>query len=107
MSERLNQPSTEKDTMNTERIRGHRVRCYDNDGRSADRYTVAYLDAPEHSGTVTCLSMDARPFHPQGIGMHSTCVVGRHLGRRIRFSELPEDCRRAVEQDLTHNPTAP
>jgi len=88
--------------MKTERILGHRVHCYDNGGRSADRYTVAYLDVPERYGEVACLGMNDRPFHPQGICMHSSCVVGRHLGRRIRFSELPEDCRKAVEQDLTH-----
>ena len=79
----------------------HRVVCYDDGGKSADRYTVVYLDAPERQPrTYLCLGMNHEPFHPQGIGMHSSAMPGRHLGRRIPFATLPEDCRKAVLQDL-------
>jgi hypothetical protein len=83
-----------------EKIQGHPIACYDNGGRSADRYTVVYLDAPERPGLFACIGMDDRPFHPQGIGMHATAMPGRHLGKRVRFSDLPADCQKAVLQDL-------
>lgn len=76
------------------------IRCYD-DGKSADRYTVVYMDEPEHKpGTFAARGMDERPFHPQGIGMYCTAMPGRHLGRRIKFEELPADCQQLVRQDL-------
>lgn len=94
------------------------ARFYDN-GESADRYTAVYL-APmiQKDGTrytPDCFSyvgMDANPFHPQGFGQHGEsdrgpvdfphCRLGRrnHLGKRIRFADLPPDCQRLVVQDL-------
>jgi len=85
-----------------EKVNGHPVICYDNGGKSADRYTVVYLDAPERSPkTYLCLGMNRLPFHPhQGICMLGSAMVGRHLGQRIPFAGLPDDCRKAVLQDL-------
>lgn len=74
-----------------------RIRCYDNGGKTADRYTVVFLEMPEKAPRMfTALGMSAEPFHPQGIGQHTTAMLGRHLGRRIKFAALPVDCRRAV-----------
>lgn len=76
------------------------IRIYDNGGQTADRYTVVYMDEPERQpGMFACLGMNAYPFHPQGIGMHSTAMPGPHLGKRIGWDALPEDCKRAVIQD--------
>lgn len=76
---------------------------YDNGGKTADRYTV-YFDIPEKiqdgKQWYQCLGMDNSPFHPQGIGMHSSGQLGRHNGKRIAFKELPFDCQRAVMQDF-------
>lgn len=80
-------------------INGWNLAIYDNGGRSADRYTVIFKDCPEGRGLFACLGMNSEPFHPQGIGMNATAMPGRHLGRRIRFEELPRDCQRAVEMD--------
>ena len=85
----------------TERVNGQRVRCYDYGCTCADRYTVVYLDQPEHDDLFACVGMSASPFHPQGIGQHSAAKVGRHLGKQIPFASLPEDCRKLVEQDTT------
>lgn len=75
------------------------IRCYDNGGKTLDRYTVIYLDQPESTeGTYGARGMNAQPFH--GIGLYCSAVPGRHLGKRIQFSELPEDCRKLVLQDL-------
>jgi hypothetical protein len=86
--------------MKYERVNGQRIACYD-DGKSGDRYTVVYLDEPD-GRKLRCyaaVGMSAAPFHPQGIGQHCMATVGRHLGKRIKFVDLPEDCRRLVNRD--------
>lgn len=95
-----------------ERICGQRIRCYDNGGKTADRYTVVYIDQPEtpvpHCRPhFACVGMSAEPFHPQGFGQHSVATCGAHLGQRVPFATLPADCRRLVESDLTPEPRAP
>lgn len=77
------------------------IRCYDNGGKTMDRYTVIYMDQPEYKHkTYACVGMSEHPFHPQGFGQHLTAMVGRHLGKRIKFEELPEDCQKLVKRDL-------
>lgn len=76
------------------------IRIYDNGGATLDRYTVIYMDEPRRaSGTYSCLGMSADPFSPLGFCEHGIATPGRHLGGRIRWEELPEDCRKAVMQD--------
>jgi len=95
-------------------------------GGSGDRYTVCYVG---RAATMRCeglpdhypfVAMSGAPFSPQGIGLHDSNpfqpidtirpgkhgwhwppAVGRrcHLGKRIRFEDLPEDCRRLVRDD--------
>jgi hypothetical protein len=76
------------------------IQCYDNGGATADRYTVVYLNEPERPGLFAARGMNDRPFHPQGIGMYCAAMPGPHLGQRIDFHDLPEDCQRLVRQDL-------
>jgi hypothetical protein len=74
-----------------------KIRCYDNGGKTMDRYTVIFMDSPEAlAGHFACLAMNHEPFHPQGFGQHSAAIPGRHLGKRIKFEELPADCQRLV-----------
>lgn len=81
-------------------INGESIRCYDNSGQTADRYTVVYMNQRENSpGTFAAVGMNGSPFHPQGIGQHCAAMPGAHLGKRIAFKSLPEDCRKLVEQD--------
>ena len=88
--------------MKSETVLKRQVACYDNGGRSFDRFTVVFLDCPERGWRqFSALAMSERPFHPQGFGQHCTAVPGRHLGRRIPFATLPADCQKAVEQDLS------
>lgn len=97
------------------------IRCYDNGGRSIDRYFVVYTGHYPKNGHFASISMSAAPFHPQGVGQHGEdpCppdtykegrpggwppAVGRKhwnpaIGRRIAFADLPPDCQRAVLQD--------
>lgn len=91
------------------------VRCYDNDGKSADRYFVVYtgrLPKPYRGGCFG-VSMNGKPFHPQyGISLHcefspsvnsdQTCYDSPkygHIGSKINFKDLPEDCRLGVLLD--------
>lgn len=76
------------------------IRCYDNGGKTTDRYCVIYMDQPEGGKCFMSVCMNSEPFHPQGIGQHGAAMPGRHLGKRIKFEELPEDCQKLVRQDL-------
>jgi hypothetical protein len=74
-------------------------RVYDNGGTTWDRFTVFYKRHPwdvlkfhEYVG------MSADPFH--GFGQHGTGMLGRHNGKTINFSDLPEPCRELVSSDL-------
>lgn len=88
--------------MKTESLNRHPFRCYDNGGTTADRFTAIYLDQPERApNTFACIGMSSEPFHPQGIGQHSTAQLGRHLGKRVPFASLPADCRKLIAQDLS------
>lgn len=77
------------------------VRIYDNGGKTIDRYTAVYMNQPENRpNTYAAVGMSAKPFHPQGFGMHCTAMPGRHLGKRIKFEQLPADCQKLILQDL-------
>ena len=64
------------------------VGVWDNGGRSMDRYTVVY-DEPATvipgEEYLTGLSMDNKPFHPQGFCQHGQALPGDHLGKEIDF----------------------
>jgi len=90
--------------MKDDRVNGHRIRCYDNGGQTADRYTVVYLDIPESCNLFFARGMSSQPFHPQGIGMSCMAAPGRHLGRRVALADLPRDCQRVVHQDVKDDP---
>jgi hypothetical protein len=76
------------------------VRIYDNGGRTFDRYTAVYMAEPEGRGLYGARGMSENPTHPQGFGQYCTAMPGRHLGRRIPFSALPEPCRELVRRDM-------
>jgi hypothetical protein len=80
------------------------IRIFDNGGKTADRYSVIYLDEPQGSGQYGTLyagvGMSSNPFHPQGVGMHGEFLPGKHLGKKIAFSVLPADCQKLVLTDL-------
>jgi hypothetical protein len=99
------------------RLANHRnrlARFYDN-GVSFDRFTAAYLAPQSNTGGQRWFwyrGMSTHPFDPQGFGCsgestgapvdYPVASLGRrnHLGKRIRFADLPPDCQRLVVQDL-------
>jgi len=86
------------------------VRCYDNGGTSADRYTVVFTGRYTHktNGGFWYLGMSTNPFHPQGIGQHgdSNSPIDtpsyKHLGKKIKFTDLTAECQKLVLQDYLY-----
>lgn len=86
------------------------VRCYDNGGESFDRYTVVFtkkaLIAVDKTRYFLYVGMSANPFHSQGFGQHGESnwnPIDRptygHLGKKISFTQLPDDCKKLVISD--------
>ena len=83
----------------------NRVRCYDNGGISADRYTVVFLDTGkkvrENATNYDCLCMSYNPNYPLGVCMHGTAQLPNPIiGDVIPWSDLPTDCQMKVMEDL-------
>jgi len=88
------------------------IRVYDNGGETADRFMVVFTGRYGHkTGKNTwILTMSAAPFSPQGVGIHSTMPYNQrpdvptysHLGKKIKFTNLPEDCQKCVLQDYKY-----
>lgn len=82
------------------------VRVYDNGGESIDRYTVVFTGryTAYTGGAHWYLGMSGAPFHPQGVGQHGESMkqidwpTYGHLGKKIRFEDLPPDCQRCALQ---------
>ena len=82
------------------------IRCYDNGGKSFDRYTVVFTKKRNANisdgGEFIHLGMNVCPSHPQGFGQHgySDWPIDRpaysHLGKPIKFEELSQDCQKLV-----------
>lgn len=77
------------------------IAIYDNGGKTADRYTVAYEPYTYYDVKVwPYRGMSERPTHSQGFGQYGenpTRLVAR--GHRIAFADLPEECRALVLRD--------
>lgn len=85
-----------------------KVRCYDNGGETLDRYTVVFTGNYTHntSGEHWYLGMSPNPF--VGIGTHGSSPTQidtprySHLGKKITFDDLPEQCQQCVKQTYLH-----
>lgn len=75
----------------------NRIRIYDNGGETLDRFTVIYTDEPEGLGMFSARAMSENPY--TGFGQMCTASIGKHLGNRIAFDDLPEPCKRVMIQD--------
>lgn len=82
------------------------IRCYDYGEEIADRYTVVFTGhyKKNNGNEFWYLGMSENPFHPLGIGMHGTSQtqidypVYKHLGKKIKFDDLTENCKVCVLQ---------
>jgi hypothetical protein len=76
--------------------------AYDNGGKTYDRYTIVYNEPPrikDGARFYECFGASDHPTHPQGFGQHSECMLGRHLGRKVPWLEIPEEVRRVIENE--------
>lgn len=81
------------------------LRCYDNGGKTWDRYTVVpprwAKDERENTpGTFNAIGASGNPFHPQGFGQHCSAMAGPHLGKRVKWSDLPPDVQLFARQSF-------
>lgn len=81
------------------------LRIWDYGPNIADRYTILPprwdKESRRHGGGFDGIACNACPFHPQGLGQHVFAVVpGKHLGKRIRWDELPGDAQRFARQEF-------
>ena len=87
------------------------VRCYDNGGKTVDRFTVVFTGNYRRSTggrlPTVChyVTANSAPFNPQGFYQHgeNTSPIDypthSHLGRKVSFTDLPNDLQRAVIED--------
>jgi len=79
------------------------IRVYDNNGKTADRYTLVIpsLNTPRKN---EYYGFNENPFHPQGIGQfageYDLLKNYDHLGKLIPIETLPEQARKFVEQNV-------
>jgi hypothetical protein len=90
----------------------HVVAIYDSGAKWADRYCVVYgaplwsedyarlnAEVNRDPRLVPARSMSENPFHPQGVGLFCEVIRGPHLGRKIKWADLPEKCKQCAIQD--------
>ena len=83
------------------------VHCYDNGGTSFDQYTIVFTGRYRHKtlGETFYRGCSKNPYHPCGIGQSGSSPdridwpTYGHLGKKIRFYELPPDVRKLVLDD--------
>jgi len=94
------------------------VRIYDNEGETADRFTIVFTGNYKKYGCnyrTQYLCLSDNPFHPCGIYIRegasfaidymkhkwgSVKIGAKHpsMGRRINFADLNKDCQKAVRE---------
>jgi hypothetical protein len=82
------------------------VRCYDNGGETADRYTIVFTGnyTSRTNGSHWVIGCSGDPFHPLGIGMTDEYdyLIDKpkysHLGKKVSFDTLPEKVKQYVNQ---------
>jgi len=69
--------------------------CYDTEDWF-ERYTIVFKENrpnPKNPNRrlYMCLSMNDLPEHPSlGISQFGKCIIGKHLGKKIAFNDLPD-----------------
>ena len=83
--------------------------CYDSGAKTIDRYTVLYgapfWNEEVYGRDIPYIAMSADPFGPLGFGQHGVMqsIHRDRCGHKIKWSDLPPDCRRAVELDCAED----
>lgn len=92
----------------TENAPDYVLACYDNGGKTVDRYTVLFgapLWSEDMGRNVPYLAMSGAPTHPQGFSQwgempaHNRQACGKH----IKWNDLPENIRAHVKARAESN----
>ena len=81
------------------------IRCYDNGGKTWDRYTVVFTGNYKGRNGCDYLGMSEHPSSPNGFGQHGNDrnIIDKpqysHLGKKIKFADLTPDCQKLVLSD--------
>ena len=81
------------------------IRIYDNEEKTIDRYTVVFTGNYKYRDGCQYIGMSSNPYSPQGFGQHGWNNTPidypsyKHLGKKITFDDLPEDCKDLIKQD--------
>ena len=65
---------------------------YDNGGKTYDRITVIFDDT-KNGDIYDCLGCS---YTGEGFFQHSTAMKGRHLGKKVQFSDLSDELQRRL-----------
>ena len=75
------------------------IACYDNGGKTIDRYTIVFDTKHDVQGKYNeCLGLskgDEDGFF--GFSQFCSCTLGRHLGKKLKFEQLPEHVQKHVK----------
>ena len=82
--------------------------CYDNGGKTCDRYTVLFgapIWTPKYGRTVPFLGMSGAPTHPQGFSQWGEMPSDNRAacGKHVRWLDLPEHIREHVISRATES----
>jgi len=77
------------------------IDVYDNGGESMDQYTIVLLDEPVGNGNFAALGLSTNPNSPQGFSQMGEASNGSHLGKKIKFEDLPEVVQKHATERLT------
>ena len=79
-----------------QKVNGHRIRVYDNGGETLDRITIVFLDfEKERNGEYQAVAASETG---AGFYSHTSCMLGKHLGREISFSDLDPRLQKMVKE---------
>jgi len=67
---------------------------WDNRGKTIDRYTIV-LNIKEAEGYY-CFSLSSNPNNSYGFSQFGICKIGKHLGKRISWKNLPDNIHKHI-----------
>jgi len=72
---------------------------YDNGGKTFDRITVVYLEDKFRSRATGNITYSYLGASETGVGFfqHGECEIGRHLGKKIKFSDMDSNLQRLIK----------
>jgi len=78
------------------------IRCYTNNGQTFDQYTIVFTGqySRKNNGVHRYIKISENPFQGAANTFYSNEIIDdpayAHLGRKIKFELLPEECQKFV-----------